>query len=57
MVRNPAPKLRIVKTLRLSEALLQKIKAECGACNLKFSDFMRNAAVAALNRKEASSPR
>ena len=42
--------LSIVKTLRLSEALLQEIKAECTACNLRFSDFMRDAAVAALNR-------
>jgi len=54
MGKDPASKLRIVKTLRLSEALLQKIKAECTACNLRFSDFMRNAAVAALNAEEAS---
>ena len=32
MVRDPAHRLGIVKTLRLSEALLQKIKAECTAC-------------------------
>ena len=54
MVRDQASKLSIVKTLRLSEALLQKIKAECTARNLKFSDFMRNAAVTALNCKEGS---
>jgi hypothetical protein len=54
MVRDRAHKLSIVKTLRLSETLLQMIKAECGVCNLRFSDFMRNAAIAALNREEAS---
>jgi len=53
-VKDPTSKLSIVKTLRLSEALLQKIRGECAACNLGFSDFMRNAAVAAVNRKEAS---
>jgi hypothetical protein len=54
IVKDPTSKLCIVKTLRLSEALLQKIRGECAACNLGFSDFMRNAAVAAVNRKEAS---
>jgi hypothetical protein len=54
LAKDGASKLRIVKTLRLSDALLQKIKAECTACDLRFSDFMRDAAKAALNRKEAS---
>jgi hypothetical protein len=54
MVRGEASKLRIVKTLRLSEALLHKIKAECTARNLRFSDFMRNAAAAELKRTKTS---
>ena len=49
--RDPEHNLKIVKTLRLSEVLLQKIKAECAACDLKFSDFMRNAAVAGLTSR------
>ncbi len=51
MAKNPAYKLRIVKTFRLNEALLQKIRAECAACNLRFSDFMRNAAEGVLDRQ------
>ena len=54
LMRDHASKLTIVKTLRLSEVLLQRINAECTTCNLRFSDFMRNAAVAALHRREAS---
>jgi predicted DNA binding CopG/RHH family protein len=49
MARDRANKLSIVKTLRLSEALLHRIKAECTARNLRFSDFMRRAALAAVN--------
>jgi hypothetical protein len=41
VLKHPEYKLRIVKTLRLSEAWLRKIKAECTACDLRFSDFMR----------------
>jgi hypothetical protein len=57
MVRDPTYKLRFVKTLRLSEALLRKIKAACTARNLRFSDFMRLAALAALNSESVSCTR
>jgi hypothetical protein len=59
LAKDEASKFRVVKTLRLSQTLLQKIKTECAARNLRFSAFMRKAAVAwleAISGASASKP-
>jgi hypothetical protein len=43
-------KLTVVKSLRLSEGLLRMIADECKSRNLGFSDYMREAAIAAMER-------
>ena len=48
---RPGRPMTIIKTLRLSDALMKKIKAECKTRNLEFSDFMRTAALAAIQRQ------
>ena len=48
-MKDEVSRLNVVKT-SLSECLLGNIKSECEARKLKFSDFMRDAAQAALRR-------
>jgi len=56
-VADREAKLTIIKTLRLSDALMKKIKAECKTRNLEFSDFMRTAALAAIQRQASQKNR
>jgi hypothetical protein len=49
---HPEAKLTIIKTLRLNGTLMQEINDECEARNLEFSNFMRNAARAAIRRQD-----
>ena len=48
-------KLTVMKSLRMSEVLLRMIANECKSRNLGFSDYMRDAAVAAMDRQAALS--
>ena len=45
-------KLTVMKSLRMSEGLLRMIADECKLRNLGFSDYMRDAAVAAMKEQE-----
>ena len=47
---NREDKLTVMKSLRISEVLLRMIADECKTRNLGFSDYMRDAAVAAMKR-------
>jgi hypothetical protein len=48
--RKPEEKLTVMKSLRMSEGLLRMIADECKSRNLGFSDYMRDAAIAAMDR-------
>jgi hypothetical protein len=55
---NREDKLTVMKSLRISEVLLRMIADECKTRNLGFSDYMRDAAVAAMKRQSQDiSPR
>jgi hypothetical protein len=47
-MKDQGTKLTVIKTLRLSEALLKMITTECKTRELEFSVFMRSAALAAI---------
>jgi hypothetical protein len=47
-------KLTVVKSVRMSARLMRLITEECGQRNLDFSDFMRNAALAAMKQREGA---
>ena len=44
-----------MKSLRISEVLLRMIADECKSRNLGFSDYMRDAAIAAVRQQAALS--
>jgi hypothetical protein len=46
--RKPEEKLTVMKSLRMSEGLLRMISDECKSRKVGFSDYMRDAAVAAM---------
>jgi hypothetical protein len=52
---NREDKLTVMKSLRMSEVLLRMIADECKSRNLGFSDYMRDAAVAARRQQPALS--
>jgi hypothetical protein len=43
-------KLTVMKSLRMSEGLLRMIVEECKSRNLDFSEYMREAAIAAMKQ-------
>jgi hypothetical protein len=47
---NREEKLTVMKSLRMSEVLLRMIADECKSRKLGFSDYMRDAAVAAMKQ-------
>jgi len=53
-LKNKLTKLSSIKTLRLNKELLQIIEEECKNQNIKFSDFMRDAAENMLKRSAKS---
>jgi hypothetical protein len=53
--RKPEGKLKVMKSLRMSEVLLRMVADECKSRNLGFSDYMRDAAVAAMRQEAALS--
>jgi hypothetical protein len=48
--RKSDEKLTVMKSLRMSEGLLRMIAEECKSRNLGFSDYMREAAIAAIKK-------
>jgi hypothetical protein len=52
---NRKDKLTVMKSLRISEVLLRMIADECKSRNLGFSDYMRDAAIAAVRQQAALS--
>jgi hypothetical protein len=55
-MKDPIDRLSVIKTIRFSEVLLRNIVHECQIRSLAFSDFMRTAAVAAMNEQESCRP-
>jgi hypothetical protein len=49
-------KLTVMKSLRMSEGLLRMIANECETRKLGFSDYMREAAIAAMKRHISPQP-
>jgi hypothetical protein len=47
---NRDEKLSVMKSLRMSEGLLRMIADECKSRNVGFSDYMRDAAIAAMKQ-------
>ena len=54
-LRDREDKLTVMKSLRISEVLLRMIADECKSRNLGFSDYMRDAAIAAVRQQAALS--
>jgi hypothetical protein len=52
---NREDKLTVMKSLRISEVLLRMIADECKSRKLGFSDYMREAAIAAMRQQAALS--
>jgi hypothetical protein len=55
-VANREEKLTVMKSLRMSEGLLRMILDECEIRKLGFSDYMREAAIAAMKRHISPQP-
>ena len=53
-VKDPFDKLEIIKTFRLSQALMRQIVTQCQHQNRGFSDFVRNAAIAAMRKPKTA---
>jgi hypothetical protein len=53
---NREHKLTVIKSLRMSEVLLRMIANECEIRKLGFSDYMREAAMAAMKRHISPQP-
>jgi hypothetical protein len=53
---NREEKLTVMKSLRMSEGLLRMITDECKSRNLGFSDYMRDAAAAAMKQHISPQP-
>ena len=51
---NREEKLTIMKSLRMTEGLMRTIADECKSRNMAFSDYMREAAIAAMKQHFAS---
>jgi hypothetical protein len=52
---NLEEKLTVMKSLRMSEGLLRMIVDKCKSQNVGFSDYMREAAIAAMRQQAALS--
>ena len=52
-MKDPENKLTVIKTIRFSETLLRNIGHECEKRSLAFSDFVRLAAISAMEQKKS----
>jgi hypothetical protein len=53
---NREEKLTVMKSLRMSEGLLRMIADECKSRKVGFSDYMRDAAIAAMKQHITPQP-